>query len=150
MGHRSSLPVFIAPTARANLGHPDGELCLARAAARYNIIYAVSSYASVGHAEIAEEFVREGAALIPATVRSGQGALAFQRYLPQDKKRVLTADTPVLGKREDDERFQAELEVGSSDNAGVINVPRQAEPGGDAPVLRGSTHLHWTGTIFLG
>ncbi|KAL6235501.1 hypothetical protein BDW75DRAFT_250812 [Aspergillus navahoensis] len=163
MGHRSSLPVFIAPTARAKLGHPDGEVCLARAAARHNILYAVSSYASVGHAEIAEEFFKEKNSLAPSGVRSGQGALAFQLYLPHDKEKggraliakakqlgyqalVITVDTPVVGKREADERFQAELEVSSADHPGVqVDVPRQAEPGGDAPVLRGyhSSTLDW-------
>ncbi|KAL5049372.1 hypothetical protein BDW71DRAFT_217506 [Aspergillus fruticulosus] len=163
MGHRSSLPVFIAPTARAKLGHPDGELCLARAAARHNILYAVSSYASVGHAEIAEGFIKEKTYLIPAGIRSGQGALAFQLYLPHEKEKggraliakakelgyqalLITVDTPVVGKRESDERLQAELEVSSSGHAGVqIDVPRQAEPGGDAPVLRGfhSSTLDW-------
>ncbi|CBF73650.1 hypothetical protein AN7984.2 [Aspergillus nidulans FGSC A4] len=163
MGHRSSLPVFIAPTARAKLGHPDGEVCLARAAARHNILYAVSSYASIGHAELAEEFVKEKTRLVPISARSAQGALGFQLYLPYDKERggraliakakdlgfqalVVTVDTPVVGKREADERFQAELEVISSDRAAVqVNVPRKAEPGGDAPVLRGfhSSSLEW-------
>ncbi|KAL4758752.1 FMN-dependent alpha-hydroxy acid dehydrogenase [Aspergillus foveolatus] len=163
MGHRNSLPVFIAPTARAKLGHPDGEVCLARAAARHNILYAVSSYASVGHAELAEELAKEKTRLVPASARSGQGALAFQLYLPHDKERggraliakakdsgyqalVITVDTPVVGKREADERFQAELEVSSSERAGVqVGVPRKAEPGGDAPVLRGfhSSTLDW-------
>ena len=163
MGHRSSIPVFIAPTARAKLGHPDGEVCLVRAAARHNILYTVSSYASVGHAELAEEFAKEKTKLVPMSARSGQGALAFQLYLPYDKERggraliakakdlgyqalVVTVDTPVVGKREADERFQAELEVSSSDRAGVqVNVLRKAEPGGDAPVLRGfhSSSLDW-------
>ncbi|KAL4999435.1 hypothetical protein BDV10DRAFT_184327 [Aspergillus recurvatus] len=163
MGHRSSLPVFIAPTARTKLGHPDGEVCLARAAARHSILCAVSSYASVEHAQTAKEFVKEQSSLIPAGVRCGQGALAFQLYLPHDKENggraliaeakksryqalVITVDTPVLGKREADERYQAELEVSSPGHAGVqIDIPRQAEPGGDAPVLRGfhSPTLDW-------
>ncbi|KAL4819882.1 FMN-dependent dehydrogenase-domain-containing protein [Aspergillus spinulosporus] len=151
---------------RTIMGHRSrsshGELCLARAAARHNILYAVLSYASVGHAELAEEFTKEKTSLIPASVRSGQGALAFQLYLPHDKERggraliakakdlgyqalVVTVDTPVVGKREADERFQADLEVSSSDRAVQVDVPRKAEPGSDSPVLRGfhSSTLDW-------
>ena len=34
MGHDSALPFFVAAAALARLGHDDGELCLARGAAR--------------------------------------------------------------------------------------------------------------------
>ncbi|KAL4899975.1 hypothetical protein BDW74DRAFT_188842 [Aspergillus multicolor] len=159
MGHGSSLPIFIAPTARAKLGHPDGELCLVRAAARHNIVYAASSYSSVSHADIASEIEKERVENLG--VRYGQGALAFQLYLPHDKEKVgreiiakakrlgytaliVTVDTPVLGKREADERFKAELEVEMFDEQGE-KVPRVSEPGGDEPVLRGyhSSALEW-------
>ncbi|RDW92782.1 FMN-dependent alpha-hydroxy acid dehydrogenase [Aspergillus mulundensis] len=163
MGHASSIPVFIAPTARAKLGHRDGELCLARAAARHNIVYAASSYSSISHAAIAEEIRRER--VVNPGARVGQGALAFQLYLPHDKEAgrgvigtarslgyaalVVTVDTPVLGKREADERFKAELEVeiygGQLEGEGEGGVRRLAEPGGDEPVLRGyhSSALEW-------
>jgi len=54
LGFSSSLPFFIAPAAMARLGHPDGELCLVRGAARYNIPYCPSNSASVSHRDLAD------------------------------------------------------------------------------------------------
>ncbi|KAL4805232.1 FMN-dependent dehydrogenase-domain-containing protein [Aspergillus unguis] len=152
MGHNSSLPVFIAPAALARLGHPDGELCLARAA--------VSSYSSVSHQDVATCCKEEKRALLGAAPRFGQGALAFQLYLPLKKKQggreliakakalgyqalVVTVDTPVVGKREADERLRARIETSTSDIR--LDVQNTTEPGSDAPVLRGahSSTLDW-------
>ncbi|KJR85630.1 L-lactate dehydrogenase (cytochrome) [Sporothrix schenckii 1099-18] len=115
MGFDSSLPVFIAPAAHARFGHPDGELCLARTAARMDIAQCVSTYASVAAADIASEFFRD-------PYKRG-GALFFQLYIPRVKKDaekliavakaagyqalVVTVDAPVIGKRDDDAQFQA-------------------------------------------
>jgi L-lactate dehydrogenase (cytochrome) len=52
MGQRSRLPIFIAPAARARMAHDDGELCLARGAARRGIPYCVSCYSSVAHEDL--------------------------------------------------------------------------------------------------
>jgi isopentenyl diphosphate isomerase/L-lactate dehydrogenase-like FMN-dependent dehydrogenase len=43
LGHRSTLPFFIAPAAMAKLAHPDGELALCRAAGKAGIIQGVCS-----------------------------------------------------------------------------------------------------------
>lgn len=43
MGYRCSLPIYIAPAALARLGHPDGEMNLARAAGAEKIIFGVSA-----------------------------------------------------------------------------------------------------------
>ena len=76
MGHGSAMPFFIAPAALAKLGHDDGELCLARGAARWNIPYCSSTYSSVAHADIAACLDSEA---------SG-GALLFQLYVPVVKQ----------------------------------------------------------------
>lgn len=59
------------------------------------------------------------------------------------KALVVTVDTPVVGKREEDERYKAEIEFES----GVVETPRTADPNPDteAPVLRGvhSSTLDW-------
>ncbi|KAL4794012.1 FMN-dependent dehydrogenase-domain-containing protein [Aspergillus venezuelensis] len=161
MGHDSSLPIFIAPTAHAKLGHEDGELGLARAASRHNIVYTVSSASSTPHDQVTmcfEEKERNGPGL-----RFGRGMLAFQLYLPpvstekvgRDKiirakdldygALVVTVDTPVLGKREEDERFHASLEGGNIQRQGVVAVQRPAKPGDDKHVLRGyhASSLIW-------
>lgn len=117
MGHDASLPIFIAPAAMARLGHPDGEMCLARGAAQTNIVYCSSTYSSVAHEELATCF----------TKAEGGGALTFQLYAPVKKEGcqqliekarklkckalVVTVDTAVVGRREEDDRHQAQLEV---------------------------------------
>ena len=76
MGHDSAMPFFIAPAALAKLGHDDGELCLAKGAARWNIPYCSSTYSSVAHADIASCLESDA---------SG-GALLFQLYVPVVKQ----------------------------------------------------------------
>ncbi|EXJ76463.1 uncharacterized protein A1O5_00971 [Cladophialophora psammophila CBS 110553] len=112
LGFQSSLPFFIAPCALAKLGHPDGELCLARGAARANIPYCPSNSSSVSHEALTECLASEA---------SG-GSLFFQLYVKRSQEEtlenirraralgykalVITVDTNVVGIREDDDRFK--------------------------------------------
>ena len=151
LGHNSSIPFFIAPAAQARLGHQDGELCLARGAGRYNIPYCSSTYSSVAHTDLAKAMREE---------KKG-GALAWQLYVPtaQEGARqliaearrlgftalVLTVDSAVIGKREEDDRYKAEL-----DHAAGFITERTTSTTGEAPILR-EVHsatlcwddLHW-------
>lgn len=148
MGQNSSMPFFIAPAALAKLGHDDGELCLARGAARYNVPYCSSTYSSVAHADIAACLESEG----------NSGALLFQLYVPVVKQNarkliveakrlrykalVVTVDSAVVGKREDDERYKAKL-----DHAAGVETARTTytDSSDERPVLRGahSSMLDW-------
>lgn len=146
LGHDSSIPIFIAPAAQARLGHADGELCLARGAARWNIPYCSSTYSSVAHTDLAKALQEE---------KKG-GALAWQLYVPTEqeggkqliaearrlgfKALVLTVDSAVIGKREEDDRYKAEL-----DHAAGIEIERTTSTTGEAPILRGvhSSTLCW-------
>ena len=148
MGHDSFSPFFIAPAALAKLGHEDGELCLARGAARYNIPYCSSTYSSVAHADIASCLETE----------ANGGALLFQLYVPIEKKNarkliaearrlkfkalVVTVDSAVIGKREEDDKYKAEL-----DHAAGVETARTTNTASsnEAPVLRGahSSTLEW-------
>lgn len=92
MGHEKSLPVFIFPTALARLGHLYGDICLARDAARHNIVYAVSTYPSTSHEEIAACCEAEGA--FHPNLRFGGGAVAFQLYLPLNKEKGVASGYP--------------------------------------------------------
>ncbi|KAL4955419.1 FMN-dependent dehydrogenase-domain-containing protein [Aspergillus filifer] len=167
MGHESSLPIFIAPTAHAKLGHEEGELGLARAASRHNIVYTVSSASSTPHVQVAKCFEEEK--MSGPGLRLGKGMLAFQLYLPplntekvgrerisRAKKMgygalVVTVDTPVLGKREEDERFRASLDGGNIQRQGVVAVQRTTEPGDDKDVLRGyhASSLTWDDLLWI-
>lgn len=154
MGHASSLPIFIAPAAQARLGHEEGELCLVRGAANHNIAYCTSTYSSVGHQDLAECL----------RAQKGGGALTFQLYVPvvkQDAKKliakagrlgykalVVTIDSAVIGKREEDDRYKAEL-----DHAAGIEIPRTTnpDPAAEQPILRGahSSTFKWEDLVWI-
>jgi 4-hydroxymandelate oxidase len=106
LGTPSSMPILIAPTAFHRLAHPDGELATARAAARAGTIMIVSMAATTAIEDIAAAAPDLG--------------LWFQLYLQPDlefteaiirraenagvKAFVVTVDSPVLGRRERDDR----------------------------------------------
>lgn len=161
MGQKLGLPFFVAPAARARLAHPDGELCIARGAARQDMGYCTSNVASVSHEDLAH-------CLATDPHRQGNGgALFFQLYIPRDKPKtpdiiakarrlgykalVVTVDTAVVGKREEDERYQAEL----SHQAGDVEVSRTADDHAtveaDLPVLRGAHNstLDWDDLVWI-
>lgn len=148
MSHSSSLPFFIAPAAQARLGHNDGELCLARGAARYNIPYCSSTYSSIAHKDLAQalEAERKGGALffqlyVPVVKDNAKQLIAEAKRLKY-KALVLTVDSAVIGKREEDDRYKAEL-----DHAAGIEIKRDTDPSPsvEAPVPRGahSSTLNW-------
>lgn len=151
MGSPSSLPIVIAPAAAAKLGHLEGELCLARGAARMAIPQRVCTYSSIPNEEIARSFEQD-------PLRRG-GALFFQLYVPKRKKEaehlikrakslnfqalVIAVDSPVIGKRDDDDRLKM-----STEHLGGIEAqaPGKHLPGGEAPTLRGvhCSTLEWS------
>lgn len=51
-GYSCSLPIFISPAALARLGHPDGEMNLARVAGSEGIVMGLSNNASCSRNEV--------------------------------------------------------------------------------------------------
>ena len=148
-GFNSNLPFFIAPTARAKLAHEDGELCLVRGASKYNIPFCVSTYSSVEHSELSHTL---------SELQQG-GMLAFQLYVQQDKQRTLelidmakksgfkalaiTIDTAVLGKREEDEKYQATIAYEQGIDEYPQSAVSQQSDDQPVPVWPHSTSLSW-------
>jgi (S)-mandelate dehydrogenase len=99
-GNALGLPMAIAPTGAGGFGHPHADLALAKAAARYNIPYALSSSATTRIETIAEQ---------------AGGRLWFQAYVLKDRDYfwqllarakaagyeglIITVDLAVGGKR---------------------------------------------------
>jgi L-lactate dehydrogenase (cytochrome) len=153
MGVDLSLPIFVAPAARARLAHDEGENCIARGVARADLGYCTSNVASIGHEDLMTTLKGEGKG----------GALFFQLYVPRDSKKakeiihmakdlgykalVVTVDSAVIGKREEDERYSAELAYQAG--MGQEVAPRTADDrptlDADLPILRGahSSTLDW-------
>ena len=121
-----ALPIGLAPTAFNKLGHPDGEIGAARAAARAGSLLCCSTIASTALEEVA--------AAAPGC------PLWFQLYVYRDREitrdlvaraeaagcraLVLTVDTPRLGRRERDMRGGFAL----PDGVGIRNLERYGTP----------------------
>jgi 4-hydroxymandelate oxidase len=109
-GTSADLPILISPTAFHRLFHPDGELATARAAAAAGAIMIASMAATVAVGDIADA----------ARTVADDPTLWFQLYLQPDpavtealvrraeragvRALVVTVDSPVLGRRERDDR----------------------------------------------
>lgn len=105
-----AMPILIAPTAFHGLAHPEGEVATARAAAKAGTIMVLSTLSN---------------APLEGVVRAAPGAVWFQLYVYRDRGAtkalveraeaagctalVLTADAPLLGRRERDVRHRFHL-----------------------------------------
>jgi len=105
LGRSHPLPLVLAPTGFTRMVHPEGELAVARAAARAGLPYTLSTLSTRSLEEVAE---------------AGSGERWFQVYVWRDRALVadlveraraagygalvLTVDNPVLGRRERDVR----------------------------------------------
>lgn len=115
LGYSVSLPVYMSPVGIAKLAHPDGECALARAAGKEGLAQVLANSSSMS-----VERVREARS-------SEEQPLFFQLYVNKDinksvdlvKRAVkagvrgiwITVDSPVVGKREMDERLNLEVTV---------------------------------------
>lgn len=124
-GLELSLPIGLAPTAFNQLGHPDGEIGAARAAARAGSFLCCSTIASTALEDVAA---------------ASHCPLLFQLYVYRDRAitrdlvaraeaagcraLALTVDTPRLGRRERDMRSGFSLPAG----IGIRNLEKYGTP----------------------
>ncbi|WP_433893804.1 alpha-hydroxy acid oxidase [Streptomyces sp. CA-111067] len=110
LGTRASMPVLVSPTAFHRLAHPDGERATARAVAAAGtvLITSMASTTAVGEVTAAARSVRQDAAvwfqlyLQPAAEVTAELVRRAERAGCQAL--VVTADSPVFGRRTRDER----------------------------------------------
>lgn len=118
LGQSVSLPVYMSPVGIAKLAHPDGECALARAAGKEGIAQVLANGSSMPIEKLIQSRVSE------------EQPLFFQLYVNRDiQKSVemvrraekagaraiwITVDSPVVGKREMDERLNLSVTVRSS------------------------------------
>src|SRR5262245_35159601 len=115
LGQPVSMPVLVAPTAFHRLAHPEGELATARAAGAAGTVMILSTLSTTAIEEVAA---------------ASSGPVWFQLYVYRDRTAteglvrraeaagcralVLTADAPVIGRRERDVRNRFHLPPGLS------------------------------------
>uniref|UniRef100_L2FUB7 Cytochrome b2 n=1 Tax=Colletotrichum fructicola (strain Nara gc5) TaxID=1213859 RepID=L2FUB7_COLFN len=112
LGLPSSLPFYISPTGQAKYAHPEAETLLVKAAAKEGIIYCMPTKPSASID-----------AIFGARAEGDAQPLFFQLYVDRNREKAqatirkaeslgakaifVTVDSPVIGKRERDERLTA-------------------------------------------
>lgn len=129
LGRPCAAPFFVAPMGTMGMSHPQGEYELARGLARRGVHAVLSTASSRTLEGIMDTYEAEVARVGAGGRGDGDGSspaarLFFQLYVPTDRQRALTliakvkragyaglfitVDTPVLGKRTEDRRKQAD------------------------------------------
>lgn len=124
LGQDSAVPFFISPAAMARLGHPDGELALARGAAREGVIQCISNNASYPLSAIVSASARPQTFFFQLYVNHERHKTAELLVKARDlgiKAIFVTVDAPVPGKREADERIAAEAMASAVSGAVASN-----------------------------
>ncbi|KAF3398475.1 Cytochrome b2 [Penicillium rolfsii] len=108
LGNQVSMPIYVSPAAQARLGHPAGEAGIAEACGSLGALQIISNSASMTPEQIVANAVPGqvfGWQLYVQDDRSkSEKMIARVNKLNAIKFIVLTLDTPVMGKREDDQR----------------------------------------------
>lgn len=115
LGHSVSLPVYISPVGIAKLAHPEGECALAAAAGKEGLAQVLANGSSMPIEKVMQSRVSEDQPLF------------FQLYVNRDINKSadmvrraekagaraiwITVDSPVVGKREMDERLNLSISV---------------------------------------
>ena len=123
LGQPTSMPVLTAPSAFHRLAHPDGELASAAAARRADVIYTMSTAATHPIEAVAPRAGRWWFQLYVYRDRGVTRELVARAEAAGASALVVTVDTPVVGRREADERNRFALPEG----LGFANFARPAE-----------------------
>nr|WP_315400611.1 alpha-hydroxy-acid oxidizing protein [uncultured Duganella sp.] len=126
-GVAMDMPLLVAPTGLNGMLWPGGDLALARAAARANVPFVVSTAASATIEEVAEAGGNLWFQLYIVS-RAMADSLVERALRAGYKTLVLTVDVPVSGKRERDARngFVQPFRITPSTALDVLGHPRWA------------------------
>ncbi|KAM3380036.1 peroxisomal (S)-2-hydroxyacid oxidase GLO4 [Capsicum galapagoense] len=103
LGHKTSAPIMVAPTAKHKLAHPEGEVATARGAAACDVIMGLSYMSTCTVEEVASSCNAVRFFQIYVYKRRDITALMVHRAEKNGFRAIiLTADTPRLGRREAD------------------------------------------------
>jgi len=126
LGNESSVPFFICPTGFAKYAHPKAELNLAAAAGKEGVHEIIPTSPSMSLEQIAEARSSPSQSQYLQVYvnrdRSKAEALIRRAENTGMKGLFITVDSPVLGKRERDDRLKA-LSLGSdAPNTGIAKI----------------------------
>ncbi|EJD07962.1 glyoxylate dehydrogenase [Fomitiporia mediterranea MF3/22] len=131
LGCKSSMPFYISAMALGKLGHPDGELCLTRAAGKNGIIQMISTFASFTFDEIVDATAPDQ--VLFSQLYVNQNRELTKKYVENAEKRgikalFITVDAPQLGRREKDMRMK-NADDGGNDGGAKIQEGQKVEKG---------------------
>ncbi|KAJ5167210.1 Hydroxyacid oxidase 2 [Penicillium canariense] len=147
LGNQVSMPIYVAPAAQARLGHPSGEAGIAEACGGFGALQIISNSASMTPEQIVANAVPGqtfGWQLYVQDDRTkSEKMIARVNKLSAIKFLVLTLDTPVMGKREDDQRGGNVI-----NELTAMESPEGSEPVPEKQVFAGfDPSLTWTETL---
>ncbi|GJE91365.1 glyoxylate dehydrogenase [Phanerochaete sordida] len=128
LGQKSSLPLYISATALGKLGHPDGELCITRAAAKHGVIQMIATLASCSFDDILNAQANGQTFFLQLYVNRDREIT--RRYVQHAEARgvkglFITVDAPQLGRREKDMRMkQVDDDAGAEVQKGQAGVKK--------------------------
>lgn len=101
LGTKTSLPLYITATALGKLGHPDGEVCLTKAAKTRGIIQMIPTLASCAFDEIVDAAAPDQTQWLQLYVNTDRKV--SEKFIRHAESRgvkglFITADAPQLGK----------------------------------------------------
>lgn len=110
LGHKFGTPLYVSPAALARLGHPDGEKGIAKGISSFGALQVISNYASMTPEQIIADSKpgqKFGWQLYVSGQRDTSEKMIAKVKAMGDKIAFIcvTLDSPVAGKREDDERL---------------------------------------------
>ncbi|KAF4331815.1 alpha-hydroxy acid dehydrogenase FMn-dependent [Fusarium beomiforme] len=119
-GCQLDLPIFIAPTGAVRTAGPDGELAMARAASSSGIIQCIATPASYPHQEILGATSKHAFFQIYVNKARTETERVLRQGIATGKIKAIfvTADLPVVSKREADERIKSDAVPGDESPAG--------------------------------
>lgn len=115
LGHSVSLPVYMSPVGLAKFAHPDGECALAAAAGKEGLAQVLANGSSMPVERVAQSRVSPDQPLffqLYVNREIQKSVDSVQRAVKAGAKAIwITVDSPVVGKREMDERLNLAVMV---------------------------------------
>lgn len=115
LGHQVSLPVYISAVGLAKLAHPEGECALARAAGKEGLAQVLANGSSIPIENVREARVNDDQPLFCQLYVNRDISRSEEHIRRAEKAGAsaiwLTVDSPVVGKREMDERVNLAVQV---------------------------------------
>ncbi|KAJ5851615.1 uncharacterized protein N7529_011000 [Penicillium soppii] len=158
VGNRVSIPIYVSPAAMARLGHPSGEAGIAEACRSFGALQIISNNASMTPEQIVADAAPDQAFGWQLYVQNdrtkSERMIARINKLSAIKFVALTLDSPVTGKREDDERSgniintltdssSGEEHVDNADTQSVVSQTEDQTFNGLDPALTWTETLGW-------